>query len=1402
MRIVGQVVTIRVVDTVARRTPLSWLILFGWVAAIIMIGLPATTANASQRPPWTWVAIYGEPGAPVSSPYQLFQQSASTPFDGYGSPSGVSFVVRGTANFSIGFVPIKGNSLSVGSYTDAQGEPFLDPAHPGLSLGFNGNECASARSGSFAVADVAFVNGIVSRFDATFVEPCNSGIRAVFGEIQYNEPPAGPLVMQAGSLVFPAKYVGIANARVPVSVTNPSTAAIPVGPVSVGGPGAADVAITSNTCPSLLGPAATCVITATVTPRGAGTRQSAISVASGLSSSSVAVTDTGIAGNGAIALDSAPSDPIGEGEQWNFDQANADIVASGSPGAVVVSAYRAALLAFQVSFSAPVGQTLAVGPYLDAASVATATNGGLEIGRLIDAGPSYCPDFTGQFSIRDVAFNGQGDLSRFAADAQGQCFPGGPKVFAAVRSGSAIGYSALSMQPPSGNAAPPMAFNHEVLGGSSAAQQVTITNTGVVPLAVSPAVTGANAPDFQVVASTCTPANPVPVGATCSTSVAFSPSAAGPRAASLRFTDNTLEGQHMVAMTGIGDPAPTFTYPLDQQWAVDTTRPFTWVTSPASQGNRLMVGTSPGGNDLVDSGVLPANQTSYNVPALSANIELYATALTEINGTWNARQTITFWVAPQVAAFTYPLDETVNPGVTQPFSWAVESQAQAYYLVVGTSPGSADLVNSGVLPPSQGSYTPAALPANTVLYATLFTQWVGSWSYYRSITFILQAGQATLTRPVNGQRVIDPSAPYTWSTTAQAQAYYLVVGTTPGNANLINSGILAPSRSYYHSVPLPTGVALYATIFTEISGSWSQYQQISFTAGPAGAPARAAPTKAPVVGRSSPPPAAPYSAFTLDSDNDYVGFAQQLTFTDANSTITAPKVSIPGSVEVAVNAPGHQFVANFAAPVGTSLATGSYPNATRAFVGTPGTPGLDVDGDGRGCNTVSGRFTIAEIAYDDQGNLAHFAADAEVHCDGQIAALFVSVRVASTVPYSALALQPAPGPTLLPLNMTSELLGSTSPVVPVTITDTGVAPLTISAAVQGIYAADYRIVASTCPAGGPLAPGASCSLSIGFTPHGLGDRSATLAITDSTARGVHLLTMSGTGTAPPSSTYPVAGQSGVDTSKPFSWNAGPGSEGNRLVVGTSAGAADLVDSGVLPASQTSYMVPALPEGVTLYATVSTEINGTWSLHQTVAFTAARKLRRSSPLSPTAPATPSRRSPGRPTAKPAATTWWWARRRGAPTWSTAGCFPRRRTSTNRRRCRPTPCSTPRSTRNGPGRGITSSPSASPTTHCKPHSRTPSTVSGSSTARPPTPGPRARTPRATTSSWERPPARPTSSTPASCPRHRITTTASRCPRASSSTAPSSHCSTVTGSCTRRSCSPVDDRESVAKRCNRSS
>jgi hypothetical protein len=99
-------------------------------------------------------------------------------------------------------------------------------------------------------------------------------------------------------------------------------------------------------------------------------------------------------------------------------------------------------------------------------------------------------------------------------------------------------------------------FGDQTVGTESAAQTVTLANSGNADLKVSDvALGGTNPGDFAIATNTC--AATVAPGGSCAVTVKFAPTATGPRAGSLTFTDNATGSPRSVALsgTGLGTPA-------------------------------------------------------------------------------------------------------------------------------------------------------------------------------------------------------------------------------------------------------------------------------------------------------------------------------------------------------------------------------------------------------------------------------------------------------------------------------------------------------------------------------------------------------------------------------------------------------------------------------------------------------------------------------------------------------------------------------------------------------------------------------------------------------------------------------------------------------------------------------
>jgi hypothetical protein len=112
---------------------------------------------------------------------------------------------------------------------------------------------------------------------------------------------------------------------------------------------------------------------------------------------------------------------------------------------------------------------------------------------------------------------------------------------------------------------------------------------------------------------------------------------------------------------------------------------------------------------------------------------------------------------------------------------------------------------------------------------------------------------------------------------------------------------------------------------------------------------------------------------------DYIGQGQQNIYVPGDATITVSGTAQYLTVSV-FTATEFWFV-TIAAPNGEKLRPGNYDEAERAPFRTGRAPGLDVSGDGRGCNQVWGSFAINQIGTDQSGNVTLLDANFAQQCE-------------------------------------------------------------------------------------------------------------------------------------------------------------------------------------------------------------------------------------------------------------------------------------------------------------------------------------------------------------------------------------------------------------------------------------
>jgi hypothetical protein len=134
-----------------------------------------------------------------------------------------------------------------------------------------------------------------------------------------------------------------------------------------------------------------------------------------------------------------------------------------------------------------------------------------------------------------------------------------------------------------------LSFGSRTVGSTSAAQSVTLTNSGGAGLSISGiAVAGSNAGDF---AQTNNCPGSLAAGSSCTISVTFTPSATGARSATVQVTDNASDSPQSVALSGTGALAAiAFDKTLGQRGQNTTSSTLKLTTNAAAvSGSRVFV---------------------------------------------------------------------------------------------------------------------------------------------------------------------------------------------------------------------------------------------------------------------------------------------------------------------------------------------------------------------------------------------------------------------------------------------------------------------------------------------------------------------------------------------------------------------------------------------------------------------------------------------------------------------------------------------------------------------------------------------------------------------------------------------------------------------------------------------
>ena len=373
---------------------------------------------------------------------------------------------------------------------------------------------------------------------------------------------AAAIVLTPLALSFPATIVNQTAPSQNITVSNTGgTPATLSAPVLSGN--ASDFTIYANTCGATLPPDTGCTLTVTFTPTASGTRSATLSVTDNAGTASVATQTATLTGIGnAPATDTLAPLALSFAQQQIGTSSSVQTVTLTNSGGVPLTLIAASVSPGDFSVVNACGNSLAA----HATCAFNVTFSPTAIGTR-----TATLTITDQFRFQTVALSGVGIA--------------GPGV---------------SLTPVS------LSFPATGVGLTALPQTLTLTNNGGLPLSISSVVASAG---FNLAANTC--GTSLAVRAACTLTVVFAPTAAGPVAGTLTFTDNGPSGTQATTLSGTG---------IDFALTATSSTSATIAGSGASTTYALQLASLNGlsGNVALGCSGAPANSTCVVTPSVAS----------------------------------------------------------------------------------------------------------------------------------------------------------------------------------------------------------------------------------------------------------------------------------------------------------------------------------------------------------------------------------------------------------------------------------------------------------------------------------------------------------------------------------------------------------------------------------------------------------------------------------------------------------------------------------------------------------------------------------------------------------------------------------------------------------------
>ncbi|XLS28892.1 BspA family leucine-rich repeat surface protein [Flavobacteriaceae bacterium M23B6Z8] len=306
---------------------------------------------------------------------------------------------------------------------------------------------------------------------------------------------------------------------------------------------------------------------------------------------------------------------------------------------------------------------------------------------------------------------------------------------------------------------------------------------------------------------------------------------------------NSAEESFLLTITATSLPACTsLVLPADGATNVPISTDLSWTATSDTNGYLITVGTSSGGNDILDAFDV-GNVTIYDLPTdLPANQQIFVTII-PYNTTGNASgcseesfTTETVATVPNCTSLASPTNAATNVAIATDLSWTAVTNADGYRITVGTTSGAGDILNAVDVGNVTTYDLPTDLPDNQQIFVTIVPyNSTGNASGCSEESFTTETvatvpNCTSLASPANGATNVAIATDLSWTDVAEADGYFLTVGTASGAGNILNAFDVGNVTTYDLPANLPEDQQIFVTIIPyNTTGTASGCNEESFT---------------------------------------------------------------------------------------------------------------------------------------------------------------------------------------------------------------------------------------------------------------------------------------------------------------------------------------------------------------------------------------------------------------------------------------------------------------------------------------------------------------------------------------------------------------------------------------------